>query len=124
MDKGIRFPKVQILDKGIWFPKVQILDKGIWFPKVQILDKGRRVSNGWGMFTQMLKYKLADQGKQLIKIDKWFPSSKTCSVCGVDKQELLLSERTYICDCGNAIDRDINAAINIKNEAIRILETA
>jgi putative transposase len=77
--------------------------------------------NAWGMFTSFLAYKLAEQGKQLIKVDKWFPSSKTCSVCGAKKDELALSERVYVCDCGNVMNRDLNAAINIKNEALRLL---
>ena len=76
--------------------------------------------NGWGMFVNMLSYKLADQGKQLIKIDKWYPSSKTCSHCGKVKDDLPLSERVYHCDCGFVCDRDINAAINIKHEGLRL----
>ena len=55
-------------------------------------------------------------GKQFLKIDKWFPSSKTCSKCGNVKEELKLSERSYKCECcGIEIDRDYNAALNIKN---------
>lgn len=91
----------------------------------QAMNFGKSVSdNAWGMFTSFLAYKLEEEGKRLVKIDKWFPSSKTCSVCGAKKEELTLSERTYICDCGNIIDRDLNAAINIKNEAVRMLELA
>ena len=91
----------------------------------QALNYGKSVAdNGWGMFTVFLDHKLSEQGKQLIKIDKWFPSSKTCSKCGLVKNELSLSERTYICDCGNVLDRDINAAINIKHEGMRILGIA
>jgi putative transposase len=91
----------------------------------QALNFGKSVNdNGWGMFTRFLGYKLDEQGKRLIKIDKWFPSSKTCSVCGAKKSELALSERTYFCGCGNVLDRDINAAINIKNEALRMLKSA
>ena len=56
-----------------------------------------------------------DLGKQLVKIDKWFPSSKTCRHCGYVNSELTLSDRTWICECGEIIDRDINAAINIRN---------
>ncbi|MDY7047021.1 transposase, partial [Virgibacillus sp. M23] len=49
----------------------------------QALKFGKSVAdNGWGMFTSFLQYKLKEQGKQLIKIDKWFPSTKTCSSCG------------------------------------------
>ncbi|HDX9580460.1 TPA: transposase [Bacillus pseudomycoides] len=85
------------------------------------LNFGKSVTdNGWGMFTTFLAYKLQEQGKQLVKIDKWFPSTKTCSSCGSVK-DLALSERVYVCDCGTSIDRDYNSAINIKNEAIRLL---
>lgn len=89
----------------------------------QALNLGKSVSdNGWGMFSIFLKYKLLEQGKQLIKIDKWFPSSKTCSCCGTVKKELKLSERTYRCEnCGCALDRDYNASINIKYEGMRLV---
>ena len=73
------------------------------------------------MFVGFLDYKLKEQGKTLVKTDKWFPSSKTCSFCGAIKDELPLSEREYRCDCGLILDRDINAAINIRNEGIRLL---
>ena len=89
----------------------------------QALNFGKSVmDNGFGMFVFMLKYKLMEQGKQLVKIDKWFPSSKRCSVCGEVKKTLLLSERIYNCEfCGMILDRDYNASINIRNEGIRIL---
>ncbi|MCD7997704.1 MAG: transposase [Clostridiales bacterium] len=80
--------------------------------------------NSWGMFMMYLQYKLAEAGKQLVKIDKWFPSSKTCSVCGKKKDELELSERVYICECGNIMDRDQNAAKNIRQEGLRNLGLA
>ena len=76
--------------------------------------------NGYGMFLCMLEYKLADRGKYFIKIDKWFPSSQLCSCCG-NRKKLELSDRKYICTCGLEIDRDLNAAINIKNEGLRLL---
>jgi len=78
--------------------------------------------NGWGMFTTFLRYKLDEQGKRLIKIDKWFPSSKTCSACGYVNADLRLSDRTFDCDCGFVIDRDWNAAINIKIEGKLMLD--
>ena len=57
----------------------------------QCMNFGKSVSdNGWGYFRQLLKYKLEDQGKQLFVIDKWFPSSKTCSNCGVINENLKL----------------------------------
>lgn len=86
----------------------------------QCLNFGKSVSdNGWGMFTTFLKYKLEDQGKQLFVIDKWFPSSKTCNVCGLIKENLLLSDTAWNCDCGTKHNRDHNAAINIRNFGIR-----
>ena len=88
----------------------------------QALRFGKSVAdNGWGMFRTFLEYKLEDQGKRLIKIDKWFPSSKMCSDCGHVKAALSLSERTYSCECGFVSDRDWNAAINIKNEGMLII---
>lgn len=78
--------------------------------------------NGWSMFTNMLSYKLAWQGKQLVKIDKWYPSSQICHVCGCQNSETKnLSVREWICPkCGSHHDRDKNAAINIREEAKRI----
>jgi putative transposase len=91
----------------------------------QALHFGKSVhDNGWGMFTTFLQYKLEEQGKKLIKIDKWFPSSKTCSCCGQVKASLPLSERLFRCECGFAADRDINAAINIKKEGMKQLGAA
>lgn len=81
------------------------------------------MDNGYGIFLNMLEYKLADRGKYFVKIDKWFPSSQLCSCCG-SRKKLELSERKYICTCGLEIDRDLNAAINIKNEGLRLLEVA
>lgn len=70
--------------------------------------------NGFGMFRVFLKYKLAEQGKMFIKIDKWFPSSKTCHCCGTINQNLTLKDREWDCDCGAHLLRDVNAAINIR----------
>ncbi|HDR7380691.1 TPA: transposase, partial [Bacillus toyonensis] len=90
----------------------------------QALHFGKSVAdNGWGMFTSFLAYKLNEQGKQLVKIDKWFPSTKTCSSCG-NAKNMTLSDRVYSCICGINFDRDYNAAINIKNEAMRLLALA
>ncbi|MED0756862.1 RNA-guided endonuclease TnpB family protein [Aneurinibacillus thermoaerophilus] len=91
----------------------------------QALNFGKSVAdNAWGMFTTFLQYKLEEQGKKLIKIDKWFPSSKTCSCCGQVKESLSLSERTFHCDCGFVADRDWNASINIKHEGLRLLASS
>jgi len=81
--------------------------------------------NGFGMLKTFLAYKLAEQGKQLVKIDKWYPSSKRCRYCETINAELTLADRTWSCKhCGAELDRDINAAINIKNEGCRILGIA
>lgn len=80
------------------------------------------LDNGYGLFLNMLKYKLADRGKYLVKVDKWFPSSQICHCCGIVHPEMKdLRIRTMTCDCGLIISRDQNAAINIKNEGLRIL---
>ena len=76
--------------------------------------------NGYGLFLSMLEYKLEERGKYLIKVDRYFASSKICSVCGNKKEELSLSDRIYCCECGNRMDRDVNAAVNIMNEGKRI----
>lgn len=63
---------------------------------------------------RQLEYKTARSGARLHVIDRWYPSSKACSSCGVVKAKLSLSERVFRCDtCGFEIDRDLNAAINI-----------
>lgn len=79
------------------------------------------MDNGYGMFTSFLEYKLLERGKQSIKVDKFFPSTQMCSKCGSIKK-MPLSQRTYTCECGLTIDRDLNSAINIKNEGLRLLE--
>ena len=81
----------------------------------------KRTGYGYGMFREMLDYKLAWKGKKMVKIDRFFPSSKKCCKCGRVKKELKLSERVYHCVCGNKMDRDRNAAINIREEARRML---
>ena len=77
--------------------------------------------NGFGMFRDILSYKLVDRGKAFVKIDRWFPSSKMCRHCGYINHELALSDRVWTCDCGVTINRDENAAINIRNEGLRML---
>ena len=84
------------------------------------LGKGKNAYNtSFNSFVKRLLYKFEDR---VIKINKWFPSSKKCSKCGKKKKHLKLSQRVYRCAfCGNEIDRDLNAAINIRNEGMRIL---
>ena len=82
------------------------------------------LDNGYGMFLSMLDYKLRDRGKKLIRIDKWYPSSQTCSCCGHRKPSLKdLRIRKWTCPtCGTVHDRDVNAAVNIRNEGINIIK--
>jgi len=88
----------------------------------QSLNLGKSTNdNGFGMFRTILQYKMEDLGKQLIKINKWFPSSKTCRHCGYVNSKLGLSDRTWICECGEIIERDINAAINILNAGLALV---
>ena len=77
---------------------------------------------GWGMFLTALEWQCLKRGKHFVKISRWFPSSKTCSNCGVGYDpDLTLNDRVYVCpDCGFGIDRDLNAAFNILNEGLRI----
>jgi putative transposase len=78
---------------------------------------------GWGMFTNFLAYKLERKGGKLVEIDRWFPSSKLCSNCFYQIDEMPLDVREWTCPhCGTHHDRDINAATNIRAEGIRILK--
>ena len=75
---------------------------------------------GWGSFVAMLQYKAAWYGKNLLRIGRFEPSSKCCSVCGGINKNLTLQERRWTCGgCGAVLDRDVNAALNIKNFALR-----
>ena len=65
-----------------------------------------------------LKYKAAAAGIEIVEADRFYPSSKTCSNCGTIDIDVSLSDRTYHCkDCGHTMDRDLNAAINLKQLA-------
>ena len=76
------------------------------------------MDDSYGAFRNMLGYKLKDQGKELVVVGRFFPSSRMCS------KELRLDERIYRCGCGNCMDRDVNAAVNIREEGCRILMSA
>ena len=80
---------------------------------------------GWGMFCTMLKYKAEQEGKVYLEVDRFFPSSKTCHVCLNQVGSLPLEIRYWQCPkCKTRQDRDINAAINIRDEGLRILKTS
>lgn len=80
---------------------------------------------GFFRFKQILVDKANNNDKKVVFVDRFYPSSKTCSVCGYKKQDLKLSDRSWTCPvCGTKHDRDINAAVNILNEGERILAAA
>jgi putative transposase len=91
---------------------------------VKGMVKNRRLSKSiidasFGMFKEQMKYKSEMYGSKLYIIDRFYPSSKTCSNCGNVKDDLKLSDRVYKCkECGFILDRDLNASMNIKNVAI------
>lgn len=88
----------------------------------QGMNFGRGVmDNGYGSFLTMIRYKMEERGHVFVKVGRYYPSSKKCSACGKVKDELRLSEREYVCECGNRMDRDVNAAINIREEGKRLL---
>lgn len=74
----------------------------------------------WSMFVNTLEWQCKKRGKYLHKIGRFYPSSKTCNSCGHKKTDLGLDERVYNCsNCGTSIDRDLNAALNIRDEGLR-----
>lgn len=95
--------------------------------KVKNMVKNRRLSKSmsdasWGTFRRMIEYKGRWYGRTVVSIDKFYPSSKLCSVCGEKNPMLTLSVREWACPhCGTVHDRDENAAINILNEGLRLL---
>lgn len=75
----------------------------------------------WGNFVTLLQYKCDWYGKKLVKVNRFYPSSKTCGDCGWINQELKLSDREWTCkSCGVVHDRDVNASVNILKEGLKI----
>jgi putative transposase len=78
----------------------------------------------WGNFVKLLEYKAEWNNKQIVKINRFFPSSKTCNSCGWINQKLKLSDREWTCNnCNTHLDRDYNAAINIFKEGQKIISS-
>ena len=76
----------------------------------------------FGEFRRMLEYKANWYGRKLIFVDRFYPSSKTCNHCGYVNKKLKLSDRQWVCpNCGEIIERDYNAALNIRDEGIRLI---
>ena len=95
--------------------------------KVKNLMKNRKLSKsiadvGWSMFLNMLEYKAERYGKQVIHIDQWFPSSQLCSNCHHNSGKKPLNIREWTCtNCHKIHDRDINAAMNIKQKGLEMI---
>jgi transposase, IS605 orfB family len=95
--------------------------------KIQNLMKNRKLSKsiadvGWSMFINMIRYKTERYGKELIQIDQWYPSSQICSNCHQNEGKKALSVREWTCThCHTKHDRDINAAINIRNKGLELI---
>ena len=89
----------------------------------QALKLGKSVMDlGYSEFIRQLQYKALWNDKTLIKVDRWFASSKTCSFCGQIKKDLILSDRSWTCsNCGTTHDRDQNAGQNLRKEGFKIL---
>jgi len=83
---------------------------------------GRKVSDiAWNQFVSVLSWHCQKQGSHLVKVDRFNPSSKLCSVCGYVHEGLSLKDRQWVCpECGTAHDRDRNAAVNIQREGLRL----
>lgn len=77
---------------------------------------------GWSSLVAMIVYKAEMNDRTVVKVDRYYPSSKTCSVCGWKNDNLTLAQRSWTClQCGTMHERDRNAAVNILNEGFRVL---
>ena len=98
-------------------------ENGTYLPNGQAAKSGLNKSiadAGWGVFVTMLEYKAEWYGKNILRIGRFEPSSKMCSCCGRINKELTLEDREWTCKgCGTLLNRDFNAAINIKSFALK-----
>lgn len=104
---------------------IELLPKRVVMEKLNILGmmKNKHLAKAIGeqnfyKFIEYMKYKCKWNGIEFIQADRFYPSSKKCSCCGNIKKDLKLSDRVYMCKCGLNIDRDLNAAINLKNYVV------
>jgi putative transposase len=116
-EKQIEFIVNDLIKQSKYIAVESLNVKGLIRSKMNFTRKLNNI--GLGEFFNLLEQKLNDVGGSLTKIDRFFPSSKMCSECGTKNTELKLSDRTWTCACGAEHDRDINAAINIKNEGLK-----
>ena len=102
-------------------------ENGTYLPNGQSAKSGLNRSildAGWGMFIEMLNYKAEWNNKEIIRINRFFPSSKTCNCCGYINQNLKLEMREWVCpSCHTKLDRDINASKNILKEGLKIISS-
>lgn len=84
---------------------------------------GRKVSDlSYGEFISILEWVALKNGSRIIKVDRWYPSSKACHICGTVNTELVLTDREWRCaGCGAILDRDVNAAVNIREAGLSLL---
>ena len=101
---------------------IELLPKRVVMEKLNVLGmmKNKHLAKVIGeqnfyKFIEYMKYKCEWNGIEFIQVDRFYPSSKKCSCCGNIKKDLKLSDRVYVCKCGLNIDRDLNAAVNLKN---------
>lgn len=101
---------------------IELLPKRVVMERINALGlmKNKHLAKSIGeqnfyKFIEYMKYKCEWNGIEFIQVDRFYPSSKKCSCCGNIKKDLKLSDRVYACKCGLNIDRDLNAAINLKN---------
>ena len=81
--------------------------------------------NGWSSLVNKLAYKAQWYGRTLVQVDRFYPSSRLCHDCGHKYDGLRLSERDWVCEsCGASHDRDVNAALNILGEALRLSQAS
>jgi len=97
-------------------------ETGRYLPNGQSRKSGlnRAITDAsWGMLVTMLEYKAEWYGRNILRIGRFDPSSKTCHACGSINKKLTLEDREWTCRCGVVLDRDVNAAINIKTFALK-----